>query len=91
MISIRGVARAVVVAAMVLYGDVRLFADTVYVSDFLSNTIVKFTPGGVGSVFANMGGTPAFIAAVPEPATLSLLVLGGLLALRRCRRWPIRP
>jgi uncharacterized membrane protein len=31
------------------------------------------------------GNTEAWVATIPEPATLSLLVLGGLALLRRCR------
>jgi len=78
-----------IVQESVLAAPAASLADTFYVSDFLSNTIVKFTPDGVGSVFAHigMGGAPAFIAiqAIPEPATLTLLALGGLALLGRRR------
>ncbi len=38
-------------------------AETLFVSNPLNNTIVKFTPGGVGSVFASAGlSTPTGIA-----------------------------
>lgn len=30
-------------------------ADTIYVSSYVNDTIEKFTPGGVGSVFATTG------------------------------------
>ena len=54
-----------------------------------NQTIEKFTPGGVGSVFATSRLSDGrFIAigaaAVPEPATFALLTIGvGLLLARR--------
>lgn len=67
-----------------------------YVSNFNSNTIERFTPGGAASVFASTGLSGAFglafepaiappSSAVPEPASAALLALGlgGLGAFRR--------
>ena len=67
-----------------------------------SNTIEKFTPGGIGSVFASSGlSTPEFLAftdeagaplplanQVPEPSTWAMLAAGAgsLLAFRRGSR-----
>ena len=47
-----------------------------YVASHNNNAIVKFTPGGVGSVFASGLSGPSFIAIIPEPSPLMLLVAG---------------
>ncbi len=74
----------------------------IYVANSGNNTIEKFTPGGVGSVFANSGlNSPTFLAITndsgvplrlangyptPEPGTFSLLAGSSLLLAARRRR-----
>ena len=59
-----------------------------------ASSIDKFTPGGVGSLFATTPGRPLALAfqptAVPEPASLVMLVTGvlGILALAHRRKKP---
>ena len=55
-----------------------------YVASHNNNAIIKFTPDGVGSVFASGLSGPSFIAIVPEPSPLMLLVVGILGALVFC-------
>jgi hypothetical protein len=63
-------------------------AGNLYVSNQGGNTIRKFTPGGVGSLFANTGlSNPTFMAftddaghpllTVPEPATWVMVGIGA--------------
>ena len=70
-----------------------------FVSDDWNYTIDKFTPGGVGTVFASSGfnfprslaftddaGVPLPMANLPEPASLWLLGLAGVVVIRRVKR-----
>jgi hypothetical protein len=70
-------------------------SGNLYAANLNNNTIEKFTPGGVDSVFANTGmNQPTFLASspapVPEPSSMALLGLGvlggGILAVRRRKR-----
>jgi hypothetical protein len=57
-------------------------SGNLFVAIFGSNMIEKFTPGGTGSVFETGTSSPVFLAlrpaAVPEPSSLALGILGGL-------------
>ena len=62
-------------------------SGNLYVADSLNNQIDKITSGGVVSTFATGISQPTYLAfAVPEPATVTLLVLGGVALLMRKRR-----
>ena len=63
-------------------------ADNLYVTVSASNMIVRVTPGGSESVFASGLYDPADVVVqpTPEPATLSLLALGGLAMVKRRRK-----
>jgi hypothetical protein len=63
-------------------------AGNLYASNYNDNTIEKFTPGGVGSVFANTGlSNPTFLAfSTPEPSTWAMFAIGivALFLTKRC-------
>jgi sugar lactone lactonase YvrE len=67
-------------------------AGNLYVANYGGGTIEEFAPDGVGTVFASGLTLPEYIAidTTPEPATLSLLALGGLALLRRMACRPSR-
>jgi streptogramin lyase len=71
-----------------LHAPIGLAFDSVgdlFVTNQGYNSLMRFTPGGVGTFYATTGlSYPGSLAIVtPEPATLSLLALGGAAMLRR--------
>jgi len=60
--------------------------DTLYVANYAAGYVSRFTPGGVGSLFASGLNRPLYIATqIPEPSALVLFAL-GLPAALACRR-----
>jgi hypothetical protein len=51
-------------------------AGNLYVANTYDNDIMKFTPSGVGSVFATGLSGPSGLVIVPEPSTCAVLVTG---------------
>jgi sugar lactone lactonase YvrE len=87
----------------IFYGLAFDGADNLYVANYGSNMIEKFTPDGVGSIFANTGlDRPTYIAfgdvgnasdftliaGIPEPSRLILLLGSACSLLMRRRRSP---
>ncbi len=58
-----------------------LYAANYFYASGSGITIEEFTPGGVGTVFATTSSSPAFLAfspaAVPEPSSLVLVIVGA--------------
>jgi len=60
----------------------------IYWANYLGGSISRAPMDGTGTVediLTGLGGRPGYIAVTPEPATLSLLALGGLAIIRRRR------
>ena len=70
-------------------GRYAIYSDEVDIADLtMSGNVFNMTSGGTGAELnlVPLGGGGHAIGVVPEPATMSLLALGGLAVLRRRRR-----
>ncbi len=68
---------------------IALAADgSLYESSFNSGEIFHYTGSGtpIDEITTTGPGAPSFITIIPEPGTLALLALGGMVLLRRSRR-----
>ena len=65
---------------MILAGD-----DTIAVDAFIASGLITGYDGA-GTASAVFDGVNTTVSAIPEPATMVLLGLGGLLSLRRRRQ-----
>jgi hypothetical protein len=80
-----------------LQSMIRIAADAHSLANGLNNYIDRFTPDGVGSLFATLSGGPEYLAfqpsssAVPEPSGLVLLGIGGSILLTVVGRIKTRP
>ena len=63
--------------SLILAAGLPCRASNLNVANYSINTIEVFTPGGVGSVFANTGlSSPTFITFTPEPSTWAMFAIG---------------
>lgn len=89
MLTPDGIA-SIYASGSLLGGSAQMAFDSVgnlFVANFDINTIAKVTSDGTISKFADVAGGPAGIAfAIPEPATIGLLLLGGCAFLYGKRR-----